>query len=154
MTELPNWYTPIKGITSYESILEIYDTLNEWRWPDALGEKPEGWDEMTNDEKMPIISPLTKCIRTWAGEKALLRYHHTHNLKATDLQFEDWWDYHHVQRPLNELLEKQGEQKVFYEQCGNDCQKNFEHLKNTLLILIGLLLGHILFPLLGLPFPG
>ena len=45
------------------SVLElksIFRTLNIWEWPDTLGEKPEGWDEMPNYKKPHMSECQTK----------------------------------------------------------------------------------------------
>lgn len=52
----------------------IYLQFNHWLWPEILGEKPEGWDEMPNyrkpymDEhvttKDDIIRPYMTVIKT------------------------------------------------------------------------------------------
>lgn len=39
----------------YFRIGEISCKLNNWKWDDALGLKPEFWDTMTIEQKMPII---------------------------------------------------------------------------------------------------
>lgn len=39
----------------YSRISEISCKLNSWKWDDALGPKPESWDNMMPEEKMPII---------------------------------------------------------------------------------------------------
>jgi len=88
----------------------IHCKLNRWEWDDRLGTKPEDWDDMpswkdkkilwftTCEEdkktrtKFKIISPLNQFIDNSVGAKAVLRYHHIHNLGRTDQQFEDWWN--------------------------------------------------------------
>ena len=87
----------------------IYDTLNGWGWDGRLGYKPSDWEEMEDfktkkflwiqtyspDRKArtrhSVVAPIVESIRNVVGEKALMRYHHTHNLGRTDQQFEDWW---------------------------------------------------------------
>ncbi len=32
-------------------LVDIYRTLNYWQWPEILGDKPEGWEEMPNYKK-------------------------------------------------------------------------------------------------------
>lgn len=36
---------------SYEELKEVYKDLNCWRWPELLGEKPDGWEHMPNYNK-------------------------------------------------------------------------------------------------------
>lgn len=54
-------------------LISIYRSLNCWKWHDALGEKPDDWDEMPNyrkphmDEcvtKEEIIRPYMNVIKT------------------------------------------------------------------------------------------
>lgn len=40
----------------YYRISEISCKLNSWKWDDALGPKPESWDSMMPEEKIPIIN--------------------------------------------------------------------------------------------------
>lgn len=82
---------------------EIADRLNQWEWHSALGEEPAGWQSMTKDEKHKIIHPFMLSIEVTVGKKALLRYHHKHNLGETNQHFEDWWDSIDL---TDELLEK------------------------------------------------
>lgn len=88
----------------------VYNALNQWEWDSRLGDKPVGWDDMplyANKKflwfticrenkrahtRSRIISPILRYIDGLIGHKAVLRYHHIHNLHRTDQQFEDWWD--------------------------------------------------------------
>ena len=88
----------------------VYDTLNHWEWDSRLGDKPAGWDNMPRytlkkflwsticrenkraRTRSRIIEPILQYIDGLIGHKAILRYHHLHNLHRTEQQFEDWWD--------------------------------------------------------------
>ncbi len=60
----------LSSLTDY-ALISIYRMLNYWQWPEDLGDKPEGWDEMPNyrkpymDEcktKEEVIRPYMKAI--------------------------------------------------------------------------------------------
>ena len=53
-------------------LMDIYRMLNHRQWPEALGDKPDGWDEMPNykkpymdecETKEEFIHPYMKAIR-------------------------------------------------------------------------------------------
>lgn len=52
-------------------LINIYKVLNVWGWPELLGEKPSGWDDMPNyqkpymgecETKVDVIRPYMKAI--------------------------------------------------------------------------------------------
>lgn len=47
--------------------------LNGWEWDDMAGDKPEGFDTMTNDEKQRFVYPKYIQIQEWLGEGYLSR---------------------------------------------------------------------------------
>lgn len=58
---------------SKSTLGSIYKTFNSWGWPEILGEKPDGWDEMPNYRKpymdecqtrADIIRPYMNVIKT------------------------------------------------------------------------------------------
>lgn len=63
------------------------NTLNKWTWPDDLPGKPENFDTFQGD----AIAPIMKEIKQRIGDKEILRYHHLHNLKRSNEDFETWW---------------------------------------------------------------
>lgn len=108
-------YEKIKALSN-QDLIEIHDTLNCWKWDDRLGKKPEDWDTMPHFKnsfcvlnfhkiskkaktKHNIIKPLMECIELTIPQKAILRYHHLHNLGRTEQQFEDWWQSEHLFKP-------------------------------------------------------
>jgi len=91
--------------------MSIYDNLNDWTWDDRLGEKPDDWDTMRHVKYRKIlwhtsfyfvnhkartlcniICPIQDYVESCVGKKAILRYHHIHNLGRTNQEFEDWWE--------------------------------------------------------------
>lgn len=85
----------IEGFLKWDEIVEaldddralaIGDELDRWGWPAELGEKPE-----SKDEEEWIRRTVRGLVESKCSKKAVLRYHHTHNLGRTEPQFEDWW---------------------------------------------------------------
>lgn len=90
--ELIHWDDILEGIPR-ETLPEVWCRLNRYEWHPLLGDKPDGWDEMTYEEKsrameLPFLS--IKCI---CSQKELLRYANTvDDQMMTEAQFDDWWD--------------------------------------------------------------
>lgn len=84
-------------------LCEIYDVLQSWEWDERIGEKPQGFDELPNynyklrhkllkrKTKEDYINPVIAAIEKTVPRKELFRYHHLHNLKRYNEEFEDWW---------------------------------------------------------------
>lgn len=53
---------------SKSELISIFRALNYWKWPEILGEKPEGWDKMPNYKKTFMSECQTKeaIIRPYA----------------------------------------------------------------------------------------
>lgn len=79
---------PIKDLTT-EDLCRIYHKCNVWEWPSELGEKPKGYDKLPNFPNW--FQDLFHITTKHDSEKELLRYHHIHNLKCTNDEFEMWW---------------------------------------------------------------
>lgn len=89
---------------SQDELCEIYHNVNEWRWDDRLGDKPEGFDSLPDfnwrlrhkiarrKTKEEIIGPVFREIKKLVPEKELLRHHHIVNLGRTNEEFEKWWE--------------------------------------------------------------
>lgn len=75
--------------------VKIGHALNHYHWLNDLPGKPEGWEEMDNEEQHLWVTMIYQYIAVTVGDKALLRYFHTTELGKTDREFEDWWDSHH-----------------------------------------------------------
>lgn len=84
-----------------DQLYEIYDTLNDWKWCDILGVKPEFWDIIPNyhtsiikdvflNSKSKIIKDILRKIVEIVGEKNLLEWHWIHNLGKTKKEYETW----------------------------------------------------------------
>ena len=132
----------------YEEKVKVYYALNEWRWPESLGEAPEGWASMGHGDKHAVIRPISLSIRLMVGEKATLRYLHTHKLGETDRQFEDWWDSRDGAEKTLEELDKL--RSVNHKPVKGDAQKHKRDLKPALALSIGALAMLLLLFLLKL----
>lgn len=90
--EFMRWEEIVERIPR-ERLPEVWCRLNRYEWHPLLGDTPEGWDEMTDEEKhyaMEIPFGHIKCI---CSRKELLRYANTvEDQRMTEAQFEDWWD--------------------------------------------------------------
>lgn len=94
-----------------EKLAEWYNIFNNWDWPeDFIQSKPIDWESLDNYDhkifsrtKYNILSPYINVIPNIIGEKECLRYHHIHNLKMKNYQFEIWW---FVNEVINHLGEK------------------------------------------------
>ena len=113
--------------------------LNYWEWADELPGKPDGWDEMSMDDKYVWAKPIGQAIKTEVGWKAILRYAHKTEDGVTDQEFDDWWD--------SKLKEEADEFKgKTYNPC-NDCT-NYSH-KPIIPILFGFFIGSLIGNLFG-----
>jgi hypothetical protein len=79
-------------------LARIYNNLNSWKWDEALGKKPEGWDALPAWDKehkvitkAEIIRPIMDMIESIIGKKECLRHHWVSGLNRTNEQFEVWW---------------------------------------------------------------
>lgn len=96
-------------------LAEVWNRLNDYEWPEILGEAPGGLEAMPPEEQSRIVRPLMEAIECRASRKELLRYHHTVNLGSTDAQYEDWWD----SMAQKELLEEVRMQPGAMENAGS-----------------------------------
>lgn len=76
----------------FSTVVRIGCAMNAYEWSDELPGKPDGWDEMSIDERLPWATPLYKYIRGMVGDKAMLRHFHKTEYGETDQEFEDWWE--------------------------------------------------------------
>lgn len=89
----------MKELTKQE-LIEIYNSLNHWKWDSRLGDKPYNWDNLpdfnlssnhTANTKYELLKPYTTYIKEKVSNKELLKYHHLTSLGMTRLQHEIWW---------------------------------------------------------------
>ena len=79
----------------YETLCRIGNSLDYYTWDEEFGEKPEGWEAMSPQERCWLRLELRDVIRDHVGEKALSRHFYKTQFGYTDQQFDDWWDSHH-----------------------------------------------------------
>lgn len=102
-----------KQLRQYEinKLAEWFDIFNSWEFPkDFPFPKPQHFDTdaLWYSESNPygtkydVIKPYINVIRKIIGLKECLRYHHIHNLKMKNYEFEIWWFFNNV----NEFIQK------------------------------------------------
>lgn len=124
----------------YSTLAGIANALNVWEWPDELPGRPEGWDEMSDDEKYDWINPILKMIKIIIGEKAIARYHATVENGMTDREFEDRWD--------SRLLKELDELKYYSRNADNKRTNGDSATEIFLLAFTCLLFGFLISALL------
>lgn len=78
----------------YETLCRIGNSSDYYTWDEEFGEKPEGWEDMSPQERCWLHLELRNVIRDHVGAKALLRHFYKTQFGYTDQQFDDWWDSH------------------------------------------------------------
>lgn len=74
-----------------------YCRLNSYRWDDYIGEKPEGFDELSNhDSRKPItksdyVRPILKEIKKTIGEANVSRCWWLFELGRTEEEWKEWY---------------------------------------------------------------
>lgn len=95
---------------SYEQMLEVEHDLNEWKWNDLLGDKPEGFDELHNyphtwyqerywykklfnyKTKHDYVHPIRKYILQFTNVRDELYYHNVIVRKTmNEDEFQKFW---------------------------------------------------------------
>lgn len=76
----------------FSTLVRIGCAMNEYEWSEEFPGKPDGWDEMSFDERTAWSMPLYQYIRARVGDKAMLRHFHKTEFGKTDQEFEDWWE--------------------------------------------------------------
>lgn len=81
----------------YETLCRIANSQDYYTWNEEYGEKPEGWEDMSWQERFRLRRELRNVIQDHIGAKALSRHFYKTQLGFTDQQFDDWWDsIHHT----------------------------------------------------------
>lgn len=83
-----------------EQMLQIHADLNEWRWNNLLGEKPEGYDNLPTwntklihkifkrKNKDDIVAPIIRLINKNFTEREILHYYWVNRWKQSEEYFE------------------------------------------------------------------
>jgi hypothetical protein len=125
----------------------VENALNEWEWPNELGEAPTGWENMTPDEKFSNSKFRALCdtLGIIIPTKVSLRYHHTNNLGRSEEEFEDWWQ-SEIYDALKLLGEKQNQQLCSnraYSGKGSS-EKSHSKVMFALSVFLGTFIGNLL----------
>lgn len=96
--------------TNKEKLAEWFNKFNQWEYPDDfIVSKPKDWDILPNyavdkniRTKYTVSNPYMENICNIIGDKECLRYHHLHNLKVNNVQFELWW----LAKKINGVVQK------------------------------------------------
>lgn len=62
-----------RGLT-HQDFIEICETINHWEWDERMGEKPEGFNEMTGDQLYQTLKPYLKELQKLVSEYDRLRH--------------------------------------------------------------------------------
>ena len=97
---------------STEKLAEWGDIFNQGGWPsDYVLKKPEDWDTLITYSSSPhertkytVARIHIYTIGVIIGYKEGFRYHHIHNLKMANWQFEAWWLFHKLTTFLGKFL--------------------------------------------------
>lgn len=93
-----------------EQLLQIHYDLNEWRWNDLLGEKPDDFDNLPylnyklihrlirRKNKYDIIHPISVYICGMFSKKELLHYYSVICCGMTEAKFDKFWREHELRR--------------------------------------------------------
>ena len=85
--------------------------LNCWEWDDILGDKPEGFDTMTDHEKRPYIDYWATRISTVVGKARISKAWWEFKLGRNEVQWTEWFlGFHDLSGLMQrfELSRKQG----------------------------------------------
>ena len=64
--------------------------MEQWKWDDVIGPKPDGFDDLPIKQKVEIIKPYLQEVRTIIGPVVEDYYRHMIDFKATE---EEWLEY-------------------------------------------------------------
>lgn len=135
LTELMRWDEIVEKIPR-ERLPGVWCRLNRYEWHPMLGDKPEGWDEMTDEEKHYAMEIPFGIINATCSRKELLRYANTvEDHRMTEAQFEDWWD-----SIVREEVEKVSDQIRYFRYERPNMTAIFMSSLAAILSLIALLL--------------
>ncbi len=97
-----------------EQLLQIRHDLNDWKWNDLLGQKPEGFDDLPysntkwlhklvkRKNKYDIVHPIIMYISGMFSEKELLHYHNVVCNGMSEEEFGRFWRGYKLRRYCDE----------------------------------------------------
>lgn len=74
-----------------EALEKAWVKLNSWEWDEFIGERPDGFDEMSNDEKEPIITPIMNRIESIIGHASTNRAWWIYELNRSEEEWLNWF---------------------------------------------------------------
>lgn len=114
-----------------------YCRLNCWDWDELIGEKPDGFEQMTNEEKHGYIEPQLDRIEQILGSPYTSRCWWVYELGKTE---EEWLEWRKSRMP--------DERESNRENNAQRAEENGKHLQNqiapVLAFCIGIALGLLL----------
>ena len=75
----------------HRDLIRIGGMLLEQDWPDPLP-RPQGWAHLSPLERLQWTDCIIRIIARRTGMKALYRYQFLYYRRATEQEFEDWWE--------------------------------------------------------------
>ena len=97
-----------------EQLLQIEHDLNEWKWNDLLGEKPNDFDNLPywnfkwlhrlsrRKNKHDIVHPIIMYISGMFSKKELLHYHNVVCNGMSEAEFDRFWNGYELRRYCKE----------------------------------------------------
>lgn len=124
-------------LSPIERIGLAYCRLNCWDWDELIGEKPDGFEQMTNEEKHGYIEPQLDRIEQILGSPYTSRCWWVYELGKTE---EEWLEWRKSRMP--------DERESNRENNAQRAEENGKHLQNqiapVLAFCIGIALGLLL----------
>lgn len=114
-----------------------YCRLNCWIWDELVGDKPDGFEQMTNEEKHIYVHPQLNRIEQILGSPYVSRCWWVYELEKTE---EEWLEWRKSRMP--------DERESNRENNAQRAEENGKHLQNqiapVLAFCIGIALGLLL----------
>lgn len=127
-----------RGLT-HQDFLEILVKLNHWKWDERVGDKPEGLDDMTTDQKYEILKPYLRELQKLVSEYDWLRYS---NCEIKEYEFRmtyEEFDTFYEREMLREASERQN-----HGYSGRDKREDRDDQDNKIIVILFSLLAFIL----------
>lgn len=110
-----------------------YCRLNCWDWDELIGEKPDGFEQMTNEEKHGYIEPQLDRIEQILGSPYTSRCWWVYELGKTE---EEWLEWRKSRMP--------DERESNRENNAQRAEENGKHLQNQIAPVLAFCIGFAL----------
>lgn len=114
-----------------------YCRLNCWIWDELVGDKPDGFDRMTSDEKRGYIEPWLNRIEQTLGEPYTDRCWWIYEMGKTE---EEWLEWRESKLPY----EREGNGEYNAQRTEDNCKHLQNQIAPVLAFCIGFALGLLL----------